>query len=219
MINAYKGLMGSYSPLKDGDDKHTADYKILTENEYDDLIRRIRTLERQLANEKQAHADDVAEEKRKAKATCESYGKKCKDAIAEWEKYADFCKEKREQAEQLNVNLKRICRENANAKRGLKPKAKLSGYIAMKSEQGMRIAYKKNKRQETPVWKTTIQTPYAIQLTEEQAREQIATDIEDEGVMSFEDSYYTDWKMVKDMKAGLWNFVLETKGEFKGVVR
>ena len=124
---------------------------------------------------------------------------------------------KQEQAESLNVNLKRICKENANAKRGLKPKKEHSGYVATRSEQGVRIEMDGKKRTETPVWKTLIQTPYAVQLTEEQARKQIAEDIHDKDVMKFDGTYYTDWKMTKDLKAGFWNILLETEEEFKGI--
>jgi len=217
MIDAYKGFTGSYTPLKDGDEKHTADYKILTSEEYEKLTDTIASLKRKLKVEEQAHADDVASEQRKAQNTCDRYKQQANEKIAEWKQYAETCKEKQEQAESLNVNLKRICKENANAKRGLKPKKEHSGYVAMKSEQGVRVTYDKKKREETPVWKTTIQTPYAIQLTEKQAREQIAEDIHDKDVMIFKGTYYTNWKMVKDMKAGFWNIVLETREEFKGI--
>ena len=118
MLDAYKTFTGSYSPLKDGDEKHSADYKILESDEYNDLIRQINTLKRQLSAEKQEHESDVKAEQDKAQRTCDSYKKQCSEKIAEWKQYAETCKAKQEQAESLNVNLKRICKENANAKRG-----------------------------------------------------------------------------------------------------
>ncbi len=112
MEMAYKGTFGSYSVWKQGDSKHEPTHRILTDKEYSELKSQIRSLEDQLKKEKSAHVDDLTAERKKSKSDHDSIVKKAKEAIEKAEK-------ERDEALSLNVNLKRICKENANAKRGL----------------------------------------------------------------------------------------------------
>jgi len=209
MEKVYKGFAG----WKQEDEKHAATHRLLTNEEYEGLQDTIRSLKNRLSASRQA-TQDAQEQARRDVSRVKS---DANDKIQEWKDYAAAEQEKRQAAEALNVNLKRICKENANAKRGLRPKKSHSGYVARKSQQTVRVTYNGRKRQETPVWRTTIESPYNVILTEEQARAEISADIHEKGVLRFSGSYYTDWKMFKDMKSGLWCFDLETENEFLGV--
>ena len=109
MLDAYKTFTGLYSPLKGGDSKHTVSYKILDAGEYYSLTQQIRTLKRQLYAEKQEHADDVAEEQRKARMACDIYEKQCQRRVNEWRRHAEDCRARQERAEKLSMKLKRVC--------------------------------------------------------------------------------------------------------------
>lgn len=166
MKKVYQGMMGAY---KLEDEKHEGTHALLTLEDYNDLKSQISSLKSQLADEKQAHADDVEEEQRQAKATCDSYKKQCLDKISEWKQYAETCNVKQEQAERLNINLKRICKENANAKRGIKPKKERSGFIVTATAEIFeRVKVKKNMK-EHRAYKSIVETPYneLMPLTDE----------------------------------------------------
>lgn len=92
--------------------------------------------------------------------------------------------EKRELLDQLqvqknlNINLKRIAKERANAKRGL-VKKEHSGYVVLNSGQ-----YKqKNGRDVVSAWKTLLQTPFDASIPFHQAEEEIIEDLWQGGVL------------------------------------
>lgn len=155
-------MMGVY---KLEDKKHEGTHALLTLEEYEEIKDVIESLRRQLLTERQAHVM----EQEKAKATCDSYAQQCKEEIASWKAHAAECQRKQEQAEKLNVNLKRICKENANAKRGLKPKKEHSGFVVTAtSEIFERVKVKKGMK-EYRAYKSVVETPYSelMPLTDE----------------------------------------------------
>ncbi len=82
-------------------------------------------------------------------------------------------KAQREYQEGLNENLKRICKERANADRKLRPKTEHSGFVVVSSSE-KEHRYKRGQRWKTVrVWETVLQTPFSIDFTEEQARREI----------------------------------------------
>ncbi len=164
MEKAYKGMMGGYSVWKDGDEKHEPTHKIMTNEEYDDLQKKIRTLKNNLEKEKAAHENDVAEEKRKAVADHNNIVNQANEAIKKANEKVAKAEKERDDAFSLNVNLKRICKENANAKRGLKPKKQHSGFVVVRTQEARdRIPVKKGY-QDLRVYKTTVETPYSVHL-------------------------------------------------------
>lgn len=66
-----------------------------------------------------------------------------------------------------NENLMRINKENANAKRGLRPKKEHTGYVVMTSRQRdyrwSKISNGKKIFHEAVIWETTIQTPFTVE--------------------------------------------------------
>ena len=75
----------------------------------------------------------------------------------------------------LNENLLRISRERANADRKIKPKKGNTGYVVLRSEE-REITYKKSNGdlELAILWETTLQTPFAANLSETQLRELVA---------------------------------------------
>ena len=73
----------------------------------------------------------------------------------------------------LNENLLRISKERANAERKLKPKKGHTGYVVLNSKE-KEYRYKVDRRNWNTVmlWETTVQSPYTVDFTEEQARVQ-----------------------------------------------
>lgn len=67
-----------------------------------------------------------------------------------------------------NENLLRIHKENANAKRGLKPKKEHTGYVVMTSRQKdyrwSKMSNGKRIFHDTIIWETTIQTPFTVEI-------------------------------------------------------
>lgn len=164
MEKAYVGMMGGYAVLKDGDEKHTASHIVLTIDEYDTLIRDKKSLKSQLEEEKEAHKNDVAAEQRRSKAVHDEIVKKAYEAIEKANEQVKKAEKERDDALSLNVNLKRICKENANAKRGLKPKKQHSGFVVVRTQEARdRIPVKKGY-QDLRVYKTTVETPYSVHL-------------------------------------------------------
>lgn len=210
-IKAYRGLMGSFVPMDEEDKKHEFTHVIMERQEYIEIREEMKQLRKQLQEEQQkferlksvaeAKIDEIREAASKEMENCRNEAEQVKD-----------------EALRLNKNLKRICLERANAARNLQPKKKHSGYVAKRSEQSKKVYYEKGKRSEVDVWRTFVETPYQIQLTEEEARKIIGEDIEEKGVFDFAGGYYTDFKMIKDLTSGLWNIALETVDEFNGVV-
>lgn len=212
MEKVYKGI-GGYVPEKDG---HPATHILLKIEEFNNLVNTRNSYKEKYEDEQKAHENTKSKYKKWADDEIAKAKEQFEESTRKWTNSLMYSNDKRLKAEELNNNLIRICKERANAERGLSPKKKHSGYIALKSEQAKRVQYNGKKREESPVWKTTIQTPYKIQLTEEQARELIGVEIQGNRIFDFSGSYYTDWKMIKDMKTGFWNIALETEGEFRG---
>lgn len=111
---------------------------------------------------------------------------------------------------ELNANLLRISRERANADRKLKPKKEHTGYIVVSTlEKDYRFKINRHQREQTRLWETTLQSPYSIDFTEEQARKQIREDLFDVnkdslwligsiGIASAYDGRYEDLIELKD---------------------
>lgn len=72
----------------------------------------------------------------------------------------------------LNETLMRINRERANSDRNLRPKREHSGYVVLRSGERDH-AYRINQKNVTVrLWETVLQTPYSIDFSAEQAKEQ-----------------------------------------------
>lgn len=180
MEKAYKGMMGGYSVLKDGDEKHSATHVVLTTEEYNDLLWNIRTLKSNLSDEKTAHKNEVADINKKAVAYKKRADENAQSVKAAAEARAKVAEEERDRQTSLNKNLLRITRERANAKRGLQPKREHSGYrFSAKIMQTKTISGHDKKKGAiyTDVWTATLETPYDGTIPIHQIEDHIFDDL------------------------------------------
>lgn len=146
---------------------------ILTYGEYDSLVMG-----------KAGAEAEAFEEQKKAAAAIEKVKQSARNQILkdreEWQKAFDKLKEELEQArkkaehfEGLNENLRRMAIERANVDRNLRPKKWHSGYVVVSStEKAHRYKVDRKNWETVMLWETVLETPYSIDFTEEQAREQ-----------------------------------------------
>lgn len=136
-------------------------------------------------------------------------------------------RDKLDAARDLNEGLKRICRERANAARGLSPKKERSGYLVLSTGQWDEVVsvpvtfeewrrkypdrnldrFIPEDRQKIMVWKSIVQTPYQAVLSYDSVKDEIYYDILWEladqmgikGVQEWEKNgtYYT-WELFPD---------------------
>lgn len=168
-VKMYKSLMG-WAEWKPGDDKHLPTHRLLTEEEYQGLLDKIRQLEGQLRQEKYNGEQRVRREKENAQSAiwnAQAETAQMQKELEEIEAHLDYQR-------RLNENLLRISRERANADRNLSPKKDHSGYLVLTSrEKSVSV----DRGSWVPVWETTLQTPYTVDFTEEQAREETLAEL------------------------------------------
>lgn len=134
-LGTYEALCDNYNSAKSDADSYKKKYKSL-DKKYNELVDKYNAL---LKTVNESRTNDSAVNKR----------------IAELENQVNT------QAE-FNENLKRICRENANAKRKLTPKKKHSGFVLKQSSETLYAP--QGSRTRYPVFRTTIETPYSVSM-------------------------------------------------------
>jgi hypothetical protein len=129
------------------------------------------------------------------------------------------------QAQKLNENLKRICRERANSDRNITPKKEHDGYLVLQSREWReRLLDKRMVR----TWKSVIQTPYDASIEPEVIEKQVFGDLiegvlvdigcrhyvlpEDNGKYTHEDDggVMYCWRYSADYKSGYWCVIIYT---------
>ena len=169
MEKAYKGIMGGYSVWKEGNEKHEATHVVLTNDEYQKMRREKKAVEQKLEDKKVDYARRIKELREEANGCIQAAVRQRDEVQAKSDEIIRKCEQERDEALALNVNLKRICRERANAKRGLKPKKKHSGFVIVRTQEARdRIPLRKGYR-DLRVYKTTVETPYSVHLAISQA--------------------------------------------------
>ena len=170
MEKAYKGMIGDYTVIKDGDDKHEATHIVLTVKEFSKIENKIEKLQAGLDNaQKQRHQaeDNIERIKREAVNVIEKERKNMAEKIQQVEADKVY-------AENERVQLLEIMKNRANAKRGIKPKKQHDGYVVLRSEQyefGYPIS--RSERQTHTLWRTTIETPIDIGIHAPEAQKLI----------------------------------------------
>ena len=169
-----KGALG-YSPVRGGVSDYECTHVILTKDEYEEMINTINYERAEISRLSDKYSKEATKRVVDAKENAENqifrikqeYKMKYEDLEGELRvarKDADFQRN-------LNLNLLRITRERANADRKISKKKDHSGYRVVNSEE---FRYKYSVRQSyqsVMLWKTTLQTPYSVDFSEEQARE------------------------------------------------
>ncbi len=100
----------------------------------------------------------------KSREISEGYGRKLQDITLELElmtERAEAAESEAKKMSELNKNLKRVCRENANAKRGLKKKKQHDGFLVRKTWDYVEFIKNPDFKGEMRTYRSLIQTPYS----------------------------------------------------------
>lgn len=215
MERVYKGMMG-YKPENE---KNKATHVILSVDEHNALQREITNLEYKLNNNLKSYKQEIEKERQKANESIESIKKQAQERIKSIQRDLDSAKVEIDRLNDLNANLKRIMRERANAKRGLKPKKVHHGYMVLDSQQYNYIFryYVRGRANSDnfPCWRVRIQSPYDSSIPYNTIVKDIRNDLikvfgaslDVQSVMSVDDKSYDDFK--KDWESDK-NFIFRT---------
>jgi hypothetical protein len=203
MENVYKNSLGVWTNKQS--DKHDYTHIIMSNAEYRDLMDKISSQAYTIQQTQDNCEQQIASMKRRYNQWMQQTKAELSDQItaaeADAEKYKD-----------LNANLLRICKERANASRGLHPKKTHPGYVIKSSRQAIRVDYDGRRRKETEVWRTLVETPYTINLASNHVLDNI-----DINCLKFTGTYYNDYRLIKDYKAKLWDFEIDTINEITDI--
>lgn len=201
------GITGtSYTKLADRYDSEKGDatHVRMTVEEYDKLLSTISSYKSKLSAEQTAHKNDVAAEQNRSIQDHNDIVKQANEAINQANARADAAEAEKERQTNLNNNLLRITRERSNAKRGLQPKKKHSGYrFSGKIMQTKTISGhdKKTGAIYTDVWTATLETPYPGIIPIHQIEDKIFDDLK--GTDGILNRLYVNYWMFRD-STKLW---------------
>lgn len=172
MSEFVKKMMVGYKAVAGGQSDPECSHVILTLKEYEDLLNDIRKAQRSEQQAKTDAAQQIARVKSEAASEAHRVAERAAERIREVEDaLAEETRQKCYQ-ERLNANLLRISKERANADRKLTPKREHTGYVVMASTEKT-YKYKERRNYLSVVlWETVLQSPYSIDFTEEQVKEQ-----------------------------------------------
>lgn len=226
----YKAVAGGNSDLE-------CTHVILTLDEYNKLLEQIHVAENR---EKQAKEDaerDIEKASFNAKEAIEKAQKEFDEKLSQLMDQLQTERTEKDYQIGLNLNMKRMNRERANADREIKPKKERSGYVVLSSRQ-KKYKYKENRHDmaEVYLWETAIQTPYVVSFAAEQAmtetQELFARDEQGHWLIGrlgidgeyggkyedmLDDSRYSEWKDYNiivekifnaNAKAGYWEIII-----------
>jgi len=166
-----------YKAVQGGQSDYECTHAILTKSEYSQLLSEIRTAEnravkagddaeRRVSNAKAVADRDIRDIRAGAAMQIEEVKHELATANAEIEYQRG-----------LNENLLRINRERANATRKIKPKKEHNGYLIDFSKE-YEYRYRVGKEEKrVMLWETIIESPYSVKFSDEQAREQIQSEL------------------------------------------
>lgn len=171
--SVYKTFLGWFNEKE----RHLGTHMLLTNEEYEEIINKEKSLKRQLEENKEFHLEEIdnlideyENEKENLKIDYEKLVKKLKMQVLLAMKQAADQKD-------LNDNLLKISKERANQERNLQQKKEHTGYVVVASQE-KEVEYRRgNSIEKFMVWETTIQTPYSIKFTEMNARNQILSEL------------------------------------------
>ena len=175
MAEFVKKTLVGYKEVPGGHTNPECTHVILSLKEYKKQLRQIATAEQETRNIKDEAEKTLRNVQNDAKYKIQTAKAEAAKTVADMA--GELEAERRESAYQrnLNANLLRITRERANADRGLRPKKEHTGYFVVSSTE-KEYHYKDRYHsgiQVKMLWETTIQSPYSVDFTEEEARKQI----------------------------------------------
>lgn len=180
---AHKRKIGrGYDVATTPQEEMAATHVVLTDDEYSKLRQQISMLQKKLDQTTRDHEDTVRAMETRYRNMTDGLEAEKKTLIEQTKALvvrAKAAETEAEKSKDLNTNLLRIARERANAARGLKPKRKRSGYVAIgKIVQGkVPCGTQGSVTQYSDKWTVTLQTPYSITLPYKLVRELIEGDL------------------------------------------
>lgn len=215
-----KNMLGGYKVVPGGESDPLCTHVILTKEEYSEFLK-----------EQAGLRTSVQDERQRADATKLEANRKIVEAQKEAAREIDQVRKEMAVVQralddevELNINLKRIAKERANADRHLKPKKEHSGYVVVSS---IEKAYRYRSGRDTEVvslWETVVQTPYEIGFSEEVARKQILEELQNEimqgiGIEVFSSKRYEELVFLKGWRQKLVNYNVMMDTRLKGNYR
>lgn len=158
---------------------------ILTREEYEQIVRQKVKAESEASAAKKNAVAAIEQADRDAQRKIREATEETQEEINRIHQDLSEAESKIRYWQGLNENLLRISKERANADRKLKPKKEHTGYVVVSSTE-KEYRYKVDRRHwETVIlWETVLQTPYPIDFTEEQAREETKELIENDRLVA-----------------------------------
>lgn len=213
MSEFVKKTAWGYKVVAEGYSDPELTHVILTKAEYDGMRKETASANRRAANAEFVRDTSISAVQRQ---TTEEIAKiKAQDAAT-----INQVRSERDYQMRLNENLLRIAKERANADRKLKPKREHSGYVVISSTERDHSYKDQHSRSKTVrLWETVLQSPYRINFTEEQARQETQELFNDGSWMIAEigiNGHYPDGyaKLLREPKTEGWmdcNAVVEQK--------
>lgn len=165
--------MLNYRAVPGGQSDPECTHVILEKEEYGRLVAEKQRAVEDAAEAKRSARLQIDREWRNAQAEIEQAKQEAQETVDSMQETLDGAYREIEYLQSLNENLLRISKERANAERKLKPKKGHTGYVVLASKE-KEYRYKVDRRNWDAVmlWETTVQSPYTVDFTEEQARKQ-----------------------------------------------
>lgn len=155
-IRACKSALGGWKESKDNEHTHT----ILSNKDFNALINdiialedKVSRLEYELTKKEEKHQEELRQVQYDYSGMLQKVERK-----------AEINEAALEQAVLLNANLKRICRERANADRDIKPKKEHSGFVCLSTSSYFERYKDGREMVEFLAYRTVIQTPYQVSM-------------------------------------------------------
>ena len=177
MADFFKKLpFGGYAPVRGGYSDYECTHVIITKNEYTDMINKLHHMEKEKNSLSEKYSNDVARRAADIKRSAEDEIFRVKQSYKM--KYGDIenqllrARKDADYQRSLNRNLLRITKERANADRQISRKKEHTGYRVINSEEFNYMHSESRGHNSVVLWKTVIQTPYSVDFSENEAREQ-----------------------------------------------
>lgn len=178
MEYAKKGALGGYKTVTEAED---CTHILLTVAEHQKLQQRLQKAKDDVATVNRDADQRVRRAQNDAAAQIQEAKDACSTELEELRTMLEQEQEEKEYQKKLNNALLRAARERANVDRNLRPKRERFGYLIMSSRE-IEQTYKEGRStKKVNLWETVIQTPYAVDLAANIAKEQAFRDLFNKG--------------------------------------
>lgn len=175
-----KAMMGYYKDVPGGESDPECTHVILSKKEYSQLLKEKAQAEQESRNTRYDADRVIQRAKSEAQRQVQQIDAEAQQRVSDMEGELAAARQEAEYQRGLNANLLRISKERANADRKLKPKKEHTGYfVVVTNEKDYRFKVSRHQWAQVRIWETTLQSPYPVDFTEQQARKQIWGDLFD----------------------------------------